>query len=258
MTIRIQACLTSAAFRVGAVLVIVFGTIATIVCGSMSQINNVLPQTALPNADGQYPHSANDTPHIPKKTERAPNSGIVEAILVGGQQEQAPTIRPRKTSITELPKVDSPLDDGRNVEMVDISIPSGRLIVTIVRQPTGSSVRHGTFRKYDRKGALREEGEYSNDLLTGLWRAWDDKGFVCEEACYKDGQRHGWTKVWFESGVIQSEVNYIEGDRDGIYQEWHQNTSIAIVGAYRRGNHVGVWRYFDESRRLTAEVDCDQ
>lgn len=79
----------------------------------------------------------------------------------------------------------------------------------------------------------RIEGEYLNELRTGLWKA------------------------WYENGKVWSEGEYKDGKRNGIGISYHPNGEKYIDGKYQNDIRVGTWKFYDTSGMLTKEVNFD-
>jgi antitoxin component YwqK of YwqJK toxin-antitoxin module len=78
------------------------------------------------------------------------------------------------------------------------------------------------------------EGEYKDELRTGLWKA------------------------WYENGILWSEGEYKDGKRNGIGISYHKNGKKYIEGVYRDDFRVGAWHFYDSTGVLVKEVDFDQ
>jgi antitoxin component YwqK of YwqJK toxin-antitoxin module len=80
---------------------------------------------------------------------------------------------------------------------------------------------------------IKIEGEYENELRTGLWKA------------------------WYENGSVWSEGEYKDGKRNGIGISYHQNGKKYIEGVYQNDIRVGNWRFYDSTGLLTKEINFD-
>jgi len=74
---------------------------------------------------------------------------------------------------------------------------------------------------------------------------------------YKDQLRTGLWKAWYENGNMWSEGEYREGKRNGKGISYHENGKKYIEGMYRDDVRVGLWRFYDTTGALTSEVNFD-
>ena len=75
------------------------------------------------------------------------------------------------------------------------------------------------------------EGEYKDQLRTGIWKA------------------------WYENGNLWSEGEFKDGKRNGKSNSYHENGKKYIIGMYGEDNRVGAWRFYDTIGALVKEVD---
>jgi antitoxin component YwqK of YwqJK toxin-antitoxin module len=73
----------------------------------------------------------------------------------------------------------------------------------------------------------------------------------------EEGQKHGDWTYWYENGNKWSEGSFHEGLNHKERTTWHENGEKHYTGEYDKGERVGVWRFYDETGKLTKEIDYD-
>ena len=64
-------------------------------------------------------------------------------------------------------------------------------------------------------GNIKTEGEYQDNILTGLYREYYLNGKLWKQWNFEDGLENGLSTWYFEDGLVSIEWNYYRGNRDG-------------------------------------------
>lgn len=118
-------------------------------------------------------------------------------------------------------------------EVVEATFENGNPKVVKYYHKKGNSLMLEREIVYYEDKQKKIEGEYKDELRTGLWKAWYENGTIWSEGDYKDGKRNG----------------------TGIF--YYENGKKHIEGAYRNDIRVGTWHFYDTTGALTKEVDFD-
>jgi antitoxin component YwqK of YwqJK toxin-antitoxin module len=73
-----------------------------------------------------------------------------------------------------------------------------------------------------------------------------------------DGKKDGKWVYWYENGNKWSEGYFNEGLDDNKRTTWHENGQLHFTGRLDNGKRIGVWKFYDETGRLTKELDYDK
>ncbi len=99
------------------------------------------------------------------------------------------------------------------------------------------NVKDGPAKEWWDNGALSFEGQYENNLPTGIWKEYqirDSKSYSIGE--YKKGLPEGVWKVLLGSGMVVEEKSFLNGKRHGYYKIFSEDGRLLEKGIYENGN----------------------
>jgi hypothetical protein len=95
---------------------------------------------------------------------------------------------------------------------------------------------HGTYRVFDSKHRLVEQGEFDMGLKKGTWLKWDKEGNISQETEWEKGKRHG-TAKYYKNGALIKEVDYKNNIRHGKTIFIEDGEDVKVV-KYRDGEKI--------------------
>jgi antitoxin component YwqK of YwqJK toxin-antitoxin module len=124
-----------------------------------------------------------------------------------------------------------------------------------------SVIFHGKFKKYDRKGILREERNYKDGDLIGACVFYYPSSYMETKIMYKKNEKNGcYVKYYDSTGAIENKGKYDEGRRTGKWKFYHNNSknSIKAAGNFDKISQVfqnGSDKDFDSLYKVTSELE---
>jgi antitoxin component YwqK of YwqJK toxin-antitoxin module len=107
-----------------------------------------------------------------------------------------------------------------------------------------------TFKYED--GSKQSEGNYVNNLESGLWHYWYPNGQLQAEAEYTSGILNGTWKLYYESGKIMSDGQFFKGTKNGVWITYHPEGQVSDSGKYEHDRTMGLWKTFFENGQLAT------
>lgn len=84
-------------------------------------------------------------------------------------------------------------------------------------------------------GFQREEGSFSEGMLTGLWKHFGQNEQLLFEGSFIEDNPHGLHTWYYDDGTKKEQGKYIMGRKDGIWQKWAEDGSLIIMVEYENG-----------------------
>ena len=87
-------------------------------------------------------------------------------------------------------------------------------------------------------GLNKTEGEYSDDMRTGLWKSYFDDGSVQFEGRFVDDNPNGEHKWYWPNGKIKMQGKYIMGRKSGDWKKYDKDGLLLISITYQSGKEI--------------------
>lgn len=104
--------------------------------------------------------------------------------------------------------------EGDVLNIAEVPYEDGRIRFRFSRRLSDDGmrwVRHGWFTEFHPNSSVASEGEFEDDLESGLWREFYDSGVLAAEGEYRHGKEHGRWRFWNEAGTRENDVVYFDG-----------------------------------------------
>lgn len=102
--------------------------------------------------------------------------------------------------------------------------------------------RQGPWKEYYMEGMLRAEGNYTNNVRTGLWKFYHPNGQLEQIGKYDaKGRGTGNWKWYYDDGTLRRDENIFEGIHEGDYVEYDHDSTILLKGNYVDDIKEGHW-----------------
>ncbi|HLP10672.1 MAG TPA: hypothetical protein VK177_02010 [Flavobacteriales bacterium] len=113
---------------------------------------------------------------------------------------------PKKRKLTVLYRVG--VQDGAGCHVKQYYYQTGILQMTGTYTNCNYHKAHGLFTWYNAAGKLQRQGNYENNLRTGLWKSYDDDGKLAMEEYYVKGKLEGDVLIYDTEGRIAGKKTY--------------------------------------------------
>lgn len=114
--------------------------------------------------------------------------------------------------------------------------------------------KQGHFDYYFENGRKSIEGDFADDLKTGVWIEWHENGKKSTEGNYKAGKREGNWVAWYDNGQKRAEGLYVNDEQTGKWVYGFESGERKSEGVFINGQKDGDWTYFYKSgSRETVE-----
>ncbi|MGE5107615.1 MAG: toxin-antitoxin system YwqK family antitoxin [Sphingobacteriales bacterium] len=111
---------------------------------------------------------------------------------------------------------------------------------TICMCVTGELLNGPTF-IYSKKGEKKEENNWALGVKSGKWRKWDNKGTLIYEANYSNGELDGVETFYFDNGKPKVLTTYSNGIKNGRIAEWFENRKQNTEGYFTNNVQDKIW-----------------
>jgi uncharacterized protein len=164
--------------------------------------------------------------------------GLLAACPVAGQGGGGATSAQEGRSVTKPKRIEVYYDSDQKL-----------LKETYYVRDTLSMLLEGPYVAYYASGSLKEKGQYTNNIATGLWEYFYESGTPKMQGELREGSNWGHWKYYFEGGSLSMEGPIYEGRRQDEWIYYYENGSIKHRGRYLDNTKVGIWNYFYETQQ---------
>lgn len=131
--------------------------------------------------------------------------------------------------------------DNRSVIQTTEYSSSGQLISNGITDEKGQKDDYWKF--FYSTGEIRSEGNFNNNVRTGVWKYYYQNGQLEQSGSFKNGEEDGLWTWFYENGSVRREENYYRGKEDGPSVEYDRDGTILSKGEFIEGLEEGEWYY---------------
>ncbi len=114
-------------------------------------------------------------------------------------------------------------------------------------------IKNGTWILYDIDSSNYHEGEFQNNIRTGLWTTCTEDKKKIAETTYVDDRKQGPAREFYETGELMAEGSYTNGNRSGTWTGYHENGKVNMTGRFVDDQMEGTWKEYSPEGKLTSE-----
>jgi antitoxin component YwqK of YwqJK toxin-antitoxin module len=158
---------------------------------------------------------------------------------------------------------------------------------TLVYIDDTTTVKEGLYKSFYQSGQINEEGNYTNNLKTGIWTIWydSDPSVKNMEGEFVDGKMHGVWLFWMSPAMASSvpteltadetltqpidttaefvhpepikKVTFNMGVLEGLSVGYYPNGQMSDSITYENGELHGLLRYFHPNGQIASEIEYE-
>ena len=117
--------------------------------------------------------------------------------------------------------------------------------------------RDGTWKFYDRSGALTSTVQYKKGIQDGLSETFFANGKIKTRCTFKNGDYNGYFTRYFTNGKVDCEGWYVQDDMQGDWLYYHLNGNIRSRTYYLNDNITGHEEYYNVNGQLQSDYYWD-
>lgn len=124
----------------------------------------------------------------------------------------------------------------------------------------GEYILHGPYTAYYSTGTVRQIGQYSSGVRSGMWKFNHPNGNTESEGEFRNHKKHGPWVYYFDTQERESFGDFVEGKREGEWRSWYITSQLKAIEPYKRGVLEGTRKEFfeDGSPYLVTPYDNGQ
>lgn len=147
----------------------------------------------------------------------------------------------------KLPPDEEPSDRLPKVRTRSTKYDNGKIEAQLTeRLENGKYTLDGPFTAYYSTGTVRQLGQYSNGVRSGMWRFNHPNGNTESEGEFRNDKKYGPWVYFYETQERESCGEFVEGKREGEWRSWHINSQLRAIEPFKRGVLDGTRHEFFE------------
>ncbi|MCC6953819.1 MAG: hypothetical protein IT290_06850, partial [Deltaproteobacteria bacterium] len=124
----------------------------------------------------------------------------------------------------------------------------------------GATIKHGPYRSwYERGGAKKIEGNFTNGEKDGLFTTWYDRAGKMRREVFMKGYRHGKAEMWYKNGQPRLSEEFENGKKHGTRRGWYKDGNPSYHIEVSHGRNVGAFQqwYRQNKRKIAGFFDTE-
>ena len=130
------------------------------------------------------------------------------------------------------------------------------LFAQLTNQTDANGKKQGPWKKYDKEGKLKYEGQFKDDKPTGKFTYYYPTGKVKTESVFSNNGTITRTKSYDEvNGKLMAVGKYVNEKKDSVWTYYNVDQVVIATEIYTNGIKTGTWKsYYPDGKLLEVKT----